>query len=686
MFNRNKAWRLFLCLNALIIMLSVGLFLSQASVAVVAAQSTSDTLPTRTPTATQPAPTTTATSTAPAGAIWIGRVVDRIPGFTNGGGSVFRVSVQGVDGTPIELRLDDQLIAANSGSKPEFGPYAAEFAPVTEGTWSVSVPSLDVSMNVTADPFSLVIIEFVEVTAAEATQAAVTPATPTPLGSTTWEGEVTEEAIGAGGPFARLLIKVVGREAQPVQLSTLSQVLNTASTGQKPDELGPNTVEFAGLTPGKYIIEPLGLNISLEVELKPDIVTQVEFRPQADPPTPTATATADFTLTPIGAIPSQSLPSATPTPLPAPTQVVPEPSPVPISRWLGVVAERAEAGLDPSSVTVTVDGVADVPVRLSSIPDETLFNRRCTTGQDGADPDSCTFDEVEPGRYVVEAEGFALSLPVMLYAHEKVNVRFFAEELPPEVVGWTAAVSSNTNGFTAHSQAASQINIRTDGDDGTPGLVISLHSVQEDTRYCELAQQADGSGLACQFGRLRAGVYRVVAETTGASTRIFVDGQGLAEIDLAPDATLEKVAQTLSAPVVGQGAQPDLPPPTAAPVTQAAAEPPTATVELTPTLVATPTPAFEWQVRVVETAPSGVGSVGVRVVDRRDQPVILRSGDWSSEPQLTGSKPEHGDYAVEFGGLSPGDYIIELVDLTEHPVRLEPGRFILIEFDYVPVE
>jgi hypothetical protein len=49
---------------------------------------------------------------------------------------------------------------------------------------------------------------------------------------------------------------------------------------------------------------------------------------------------------------------------------------------------------------------------------------------------------------------------------------------------------------------------------------------------------------------------------------------------------------------------------------------------------------------------------------------------------LTGTKPELGDYATEFGALATGEYIIELVDLAEMTVNLGPGQFMLVEFRY----
>jgi hypothetical protein len=101
-----------------------------------------------------------------------------------------------------------------------------------------------------------------------------------------------------------------------------------------------------------------------------------------------------------------------------------------------------------------------------------------------------------------------------------------------------------------------------------------------------------------------------------------------------------------------------------------------------PTPFPTSTPAFAWQGRVVDTVDLVIGTIGVRAVGLKDHPVILRSGDWQSEVQLTGSKPELGEYAVEFGGLAQGEYIVELVDLAETRVTLGPDQFLLVEFRY----
>jgi hypothetical protein len=84
----------------------------------------------------------------------------------------------------------------------------------------------------------------------------------------------------------------------------------------------------------------------------------------------------------------------------------------------------------------------------------------------------------------------------------------------------------------------------------------------------------------------------------------------------------------------------------------------------------------------VETQNGVVGTIAVRAAGLKDHPVIIRSGPWQSQPQLTGTKPELGEYATEFGGLATGGYLIELVDLAEMTVNLEPGQFMLVEFRY----
>ena len=689
-----------ICVSATVLAIG-GLFLTERFVPIVAAQSTGDSLPTRTPTS-QPTPTQTVRPTSPATTaprIWVGRLVSNTLGVTEGNGSIFRVKVADLIGVPIELRLDDQVITAVSGSKAEYGPYAAEFAPVTEGTWTVSVPSLGASLQVTADNYNLAVIEFVQIPVPEATKTAEPTVTPTPLGGQIWVGRLASETAGSGVNFGRLLVQVLGRNGQPVQLSTPLEFINTAHTGQKPDELGPYMVEFTGLTPAKYIIEPLGLNTQFEVELKANIVTRVEF--QALQPTSTATPTPTVTPLPPTVTPLPTMtPPPTQTPSPAvtptpPATATPLPLPTPVTRWLGAIAEREDKGTSSALIAVRVAAVEGVPIRLRSSREGINYEKRCLTGQNSVEKDLCTFEDVDPGDYVISLEGLGLTVPVTLTAGERVLVSFELEVLPPGISGWQVSVAQNSNGIQAAPDRASIIRIRIDS--GRVGQVVALRSARGTEKFCESTKNPLLDGLFCEFDQLGPGVYLVEVLHTGASRRVFVDGRGQIELIFSPNAT--QTSQTLvgATPIVGQGAQPKVPTVTlgvtlvvtpvptqrsVALATPTRRPPPTLTPSPTSTLTPSPTPAFAWQGRVVERVDNVAGTIGVRAAGLDKHPVILRSGGWQTGPQLTGNKPELGLYSTEFGGLAQGEYIVELVDLAEIKVVLKGDQFLLVEFRF----
>ncbi len=660
----------------------------------VAAQSTGDTLPTRTqtPSPTHKASASPTPTATPVRLVWHARLVSNTLGATEGHGSIFRVSVQGLKGTPIELRSDDQLIVANSGSKPEYGECAAEFAPVTKGVWTVSVPALGISLDVPADNYNLAVIEFVQIPETEATQISQPSATATPLGAVNWLGHQVSETPGAGVPFGRLLVQVVGRNAQPVQLATLQQVVNTAFTGQKPHELGPNTVEFTGLTPGTYIVTPLGLNTSYRVELKPNIETRLQFRaipatvtstptvintpyrPPSPTNTPTSTPTPSITPTPTKTpMPSQT-PLPTNTSLPTFT-TTPQPSPTPVTGWLGTIESRSQTSTK-SSITVRVVGIEGLPLRLSSDNSQ----HRCVTGLDGYGQDACMFSSLESGHYIVAPEGMGVELPIKLFSNEAVRINFEVDMLPPGITGWQARLNSNSNSFHAWPRFNSTLRARVLGKEGQ---VIVLHpvSLPHATRYCEVIYNPILGDLVCEFGQIGPGAYHVEALNTNASLNLFIDGIGEAEVEFAPNATNVGVPANRVIGLVGQGAQPDLPTATPSPTaTKRISIRPTPTT--TPSVTPSPTPVFAWQGRVLESTYVGGGVIGVRAAGLKDHPVVIRSGGWQSPTQMTGTKEELGQYAAEFGGLAPGEYIVQLVDLAEIKVNLQPGEFILVEFKY----
>jgi hypothetical protein len=678
----------------------------------MAGQSTGDTLtlPTKTPT---PAATFTAApspSATPETMVWVARLASNTPGFTQGQGSIFRVNVAGLKDVALELRSDDQSIQGQSGTKPEYGPFAAEFAPVTEGWWTVSAPALGASVPVQADNYNLAVIEFVQIPASAATAEAQPTGAATPLAAEIWAGRLVEQTVGNTGPFARLLVRVVGKDAQPIRLSTISQELNTAFTGQKPDELGPNVVEFAGLTPGKYFIDAVGLNATVAVDLWPNTLTRVEFALQIPTPAPTPTATATSTPQPWPTFtappPTSTLP---PTATPLPTQTIPPPAPpppsatpvppptatplsvpTPVTRWIGAIESRTPGLTGDGQISVRVPGIEGMAIRLTKTDAAQFDDLRCVTGQGQVGQDACRFEKLPPGWYNLAAEGLSIDLPLPLPRGESVQVVFDVDILPPGITGWRGRINEDSNHFLAQPRTESTVRVKVAG---RAGQVVALHSVRlGSTRYCETVYNPVLGGMMCEFGQLGPGVYRVEALHTGAVYSLFVDGVGRAEVEFLPDATYATQSLNLAAPLIGQGGTPRISVATATPTiatpTPAPTPPLVAIVWPTPTVfvivipTATPTPAFAWQGRVVNRTVTGAGALGVRAAGLKDHPVIVRSGSWQSYPQMTGTKPELGDYATEFGGLAQGDYEIELVDLATFKVQLGSGEYLLVEFQY----
>lgn len=654
------------------------------------AQSTGDSLnvsssPTRRPTSKSPPAQPTATP-VPSEKVWAGRLVNNQPAFTKGAGSVFRVSVMGVTDTRIELVSDGGgvLITSMSGSKPEYGPYATEFAPVTEGSWTVSVPEFGVSLQVRADGYNLAEIEFAQVEA-ESLAADKPAAAPTASTGPIWQGKVTAENGGIGASWGRLIVRVPNGAGQAVRLSTLAETIANGVTGQK-KELGDNGVEFAALTPARYIIEPQGIEARFEVDIKANMETVVEF--EAAPPPPTATPTNTATRPPLATF------TRTATPLPSSTATetttpLPPPAPTPITRWLGLIETRQFQTGGPTNMAVQVVGIEGLPVQLSrqTVSGSIIKEQRCLTGQNKTLPDSCRFDELRPGHYLISPERLGVSLPISISAHEQLTVLFDVQILPSGIIGWQATMQKNRNGVEPTSHMDSTITARVEG---RQGQIVQLTSANGADRVCEVVR-SPLLGLACEFTNLPAGVYTVEAVNTESKIALFVDGQGEATVNFAPTAS-EMATQSPS--LVGYGIKPNVPtstPTQAARSVATATTPPTRvyipptwtpTPTSSPTLTPTATPAFAWQANIIEVKNGIAGTIAVRAAGLKDHPVVIKSGNWQSEPVLTGTKPELGEYGVEFGGTAQGEYTIALVDLAEFTFQLEADQYVLIEFRY----
>ncbi len=510
-------------------------------------------------------PTITATSTPVSPRLgWRGQIVSNTPYATSGDGSIVRVRVLERLDEPIILTQYDITLSGLSGTKPEYGPYTAEFAPVSPGRWTVSLPDLGTSMEIELDGYNLVVVEFAPYTAAEATATAQITSTPTP---------------------------------------------------------------------------------------KP--------------------------------------PPGTPTPRPTPT-------PTPAMQWVGAVMrhDKPYQGKVFAAIAVRVNGLPNLPVMLTA-GDTTLT---CTTGSKPEYGDyACEFGGLSPGTYSIVAQGLEPVVPVMIGQGDFVLVEFRQESLPPGPMVWLGRVVRNSSQPWPGNGVSSAIAVRVEG---RRGQVVSLRSPAGWEVFCDTGTKPEYGDYACEFGGLWPGVYIASPVGIPAEARLYMDGIGFAEV-----AFESFVATATPAPIptriIGAGASPTGTPIARERTASVATQTPTRTARgetstptrsrpvttatptpsLTPTL--TLTPANGWVGYVVQDdAGVGVGTIVVRTLGLKDQPVILRSGPWSTRG-LTGSKPEYGEDAVEFGGLNRGDFTVELEGLgAALPVHLQPGGFLLVEFRY----
>jgi hypothetical protein len=176
---------------------------------------------------------------------------------------------------------------------------------------------------------------------------------------------------------------VRGQYGLPVTIASADGSWSAVNrVGTKP-EYGPDALEFAPLAPGRYVITPQGLGISVTIDLAPGRIAQVLFESDGPgPPTPTPT------------------PSPTPTPPAGAWRVrIPTNTATP-GAWLGIVR-------------VSVQGQVGTLVRIASAD-----GSWSTTNRTGTKPEyGPTFLEFAPlgaGTYVITAEGIPVSATLQL--------------------------------------------------------------------------------------------------------------------------------------------------------------------------------------------------------------------------------------------------------------------------------
>jgi hypothetical protein len=509
------------------------------------------------------------------------------------------------------------------------------------------------------------------------------PSGPTPTGLG-WRANVRYISYATSGEGSIVRVHVSERVDEPIRLSHYDLIVDGLS-GTKP-EYGPDAAEFAPIPAGQWTVSLPNLGVSVEIQADGYNLIEVEFVPvAATEATETAQAAATATPTPVPATPT---PAATSTATSTPT---------PAMQWVGAVLrhDRSQVGQVFAAVAVRINGRRDLPVRLTS-GDTTLT---CNTGTKPEYGDyACEFGGLSPGTYSVQAEGLEPTVPLMVGQGDFVLVEFREEPIPPGPTVWLGHVVRNSSQPWPGNGVSSAIAVRVEG---RRGQVVSLRSVAGWEAFCDTGTKPEYGDYACEFGGLWPGVYTVSPVDIPAEVRLYVDGVGFAEVAFesflataTPSPTPTRFMGAGASPVQTPTPTPTTPSPTstAAPTSTAPIVSPTSTsprppVTLTPTQTLTPTlsptPAQGWVGHVVQDEPlGGVGTIVVHVLGLKDQPVVLSSGPWSVRG-LSGSKPEYGDYAVEFGGLHQGEYNVQLEGLgASLPVQLGAGAFLVVEFRF----
>jgi hypothetical protein len=441
--------------------------------------------------------------------VWEGRIVSDTPYATPPNGSILRVSVEGLVGVPITVSAYDWSTTALSGSKTEYGPYMAEFAPLQPGLYTVSVESLGAGLEITADGTNLIVVEFAQVyrvlptpTSTLSPSPSPTPPptwTPTPLVTATptvtpsptlqpafiWEGSIVRQVSGAGRGISRaaIAVRVVGKWWLPVEIRS-GAWSTTALTGTKP-EYGDPACEFGALSAGTYTITPQGLDASVTVIVDEGGFALVEFVQHPLPHTPTPT----------------TIPTVTPTPtllFPTPTRsesAVSKPSPT--AAWIPL------PGLPTSLRIYTGSPAGRVP--LPDLPHSVASRARFPT------PSSSSLATPSPAASAVIPTSVPMPSPTATPAPR-----------------WMAQVLRNTSGDVL-GWRASVIAIQVIG---LKNLPVELRSGPFSATAFTGSKPEYGE-FACEFGGLSAGTYEVVPQGLGVSQAITVDGGGFALIEFA---------------------------------------------------------------------------------------------------------------------------------------------------------
>lgn len=461
-------------------------------------------------------------------------------------GSVLRVSVEGKGGLPVRVRSQGGFETINyTGTKPEYGSFVAEFAPLSKGTYFIEPEGLGLVFEVWLDGKGYTRVDFVPTacpptavpntptrtarptatTKAKATKAAGAAATATPTSTTSappqaagWRARIVERLTGKESYFSTIAVRVPGRPAgQEVEIRS-DPWSETCTTGTKP-ELGPDACEFGALQAGTYRLTPAGLGAQMDVSVDLHEFVLVEFY-YAGPPE--------------------------------------------IIRWTGSILENS-SGSQPtdhyhSAIAVIVAGKPwhEVEIRAGE------YQATCTTGyKPEYGPDACEFGGLSAGTYTIRPKDLGASLQITMDGWGWALVHFegvkapapapqpsatptptaktkptskptgqpakqpTASPTPKPAAGWQAWIVSNTSGQQQGTGVWSVIVVRVLNYGGVP---VRIRSEGGFEATCVTGAKPEHGPDACDFGGLWPSTYFLQPEGSDIEVEIEMDGLGWAEV------------------------------------------------------------------------------------------------------------------------------------------------------------
>ncbi len=461
-----------------------------------------------------------------------------------------------------------------------------------------------------------------------------------------WQAEITEQRANLDLAGSVLRVSVQGKVGLPVVLRSEGSFQAISFTGTKP-EYGPYVAEFAPLSRATYYIEPQGLGTVFKVSLDGKSYTRVDFTPLPCAPTPTPTQ-RPATATPRPRATSTGRPAVTFTPSPVPTQ-----PPRPAIGWRGRVVQHLTdlPGRYWATIAVRVIGRPaghEVEIRANG------WSAICKTGtKPEHGPDACEFGALHAGTYRLTPKDLGTHLDVTVDLQDFVLIEFHYTG-PPPATRWVGSVVQNTSSSqpTEHVNSAIAVAVA-----GRPWHQVEIRA-NGWSASCTTGEKPEYGPDACEFGGLRAGTYTIVPKDLGVSVRVTVDGWGWAMVRF--DEVAAPPPQPTSTPAASATIRPQ-PSPTA--------------------------PSLGWRGFVVSNTSGSQGGTGiwsvivVRVINRPGVAVQITGGGSWNATCLTGSKPEYGPDACEFGGLWPGTYYLqpEGADI-QLEVRMDGLGIAFIEF------